>query len=186
MYALIEHASLDPDDGGHPFSHALTDALESGALRDAIIAQSLAEARALWAIREATAEFPLRLEPVNFDVSLPIGDIGRFADACRARFEQRWPGHVSYYFGHIGDSNLHVTVDGRSVPGVAHETIDGELYALLAPYGGSVSAEHGIGVLKRAFLPVSRSPAELAAMQAIKRALDPRAILNPGKLLPTP
>ncbi|CAM2139913.1 FAD-binding oxidoreductase [Pararobbsia alpina] len=184
MYALIEHAGLDPDDDGQAFSRVLTDALEAGALRDAVIAQSLSDARALWTIREATAEFPLRLEPVNFDVSLPIGEIGRFADACRARFKQCWPGQVSYYFGHIGDSNLHVTVDGRSVPGVSHEAIDRELYALLAPYGGSVSAEHGIGVLKRAFLPVSRTQAELQAMRAIKRALDPHGILNPGKLLP--
>ncbi|RKP58719.1 FAD-binding oxidoreductase [Pararobbsia silviterrae] len=184
MYALIEHAGLDPEDRGVAFSDVLMQALEAGALRDAVIAQSLAETRALWAIREATAEFPSRLEPVNFDVSLPIGAIGRFADACRARFEQCWPGQVSYYFGHIGDSNLHVTVDGRSVPGVPHDVIDRELYALLAPYAGSISAEHGIGVLKRDFLPVSRSAAELATMRAIKQALDPRGILNPGKLLP--
>ena len=184
MYALIEHASLDADDDGERFAATLMAAIEAGTVRDAVIAQSIAEARSLWAIREATAEFPTRMEPVNFDVSLPIGEIGRFVSLCEARFEQCWPGQVSYYFGHIGDSNLHVTVDARSVPGVSHETIDRELYALLKPYGGSVSAEHGIGVLKRAFLPVSRTPAELATMRAIKRALDPHDILNPGKLLP--
>lgn len=184
MYALIEHASLDPDDGGQRFADVLMQALEHGALRDAVIAQSLSDARALWAIREATAEFPIRLEPINFDVSLPIGAIGRFANACRARFEQCWPGQVSYYFGHIGDSNLHVTLDARSVPGISHDAVDRELYALLEPYRGSVSAEHGIGVLKRAYLRVSRSPAEIEAMRAIKLALDPNGILNPGKVLP--
>jgi FAD/FMN-containing dehydrogenase len=184
MYALLEHASFDADDDGERFALAMSEALEAGEIRDAVIAQSLGEARALWTIREATAEFPVRLDPVNFDVSLPIGAIGTFADACRARFEQCWPGQVSYFFGHIGDSNLHVTVDGHSVPGVTHEAIDRELYALLAPYGGSVSAEHGIGVLKRDFLHVSRSPAELATMRAIKRTLDPHGIMNPGKVFP--
>jgi FAD/FMN-containing dehydrogenase len=182
MYALVEQTSFDAADDGERFAQAMADALEEGAIRDAVIAQSLGEARALWTIREATAEFPARLDPVNFDVSLPIGAIGRFADACRARFEQCWPGQVSLYFGHIGDSNLHVTVDGRSVPGVTHEEIDRELYALLAPHHGSVSAEHGIGTLKRAFLRVSRSPAELATMRAIKHTLDPHGILNPGKV----
>ena len=182
MYALVEQTSFDAADDGERFAQAMADALEEGAIRDAVIAQSFGEARALWTIREATAEFPARLDPVNFDVSLPIGAIGRFADACRARFEQCWPGQVSLYFGHIGDSNLHVTVDGRSVPGVTHEEIDRELYTLLAPYHGSVSAEHGIGTLKRAFLPVSRSPAELATMRAIKHTLDPHGILNPGKV----
>jgi FAD/FMN-containing dehydrogenase len=182
MYALLEHASFDTDDDGERFAQAMSEALEAGQIRDAVIAQSIAETRALWTIREATAEFPLRLIPFNYDVSLPIGSIGVFADACRDRFEQCWPGQVSYFFGHIGDSNLHVTVDGHSVPGVTHEDVDRELYALLAPYGGSVSAEHGIGVLKRDFLPVSRSPAELATMRAIKRTLDPHGIMNPGKV----
>jgi FAD/FMN-containing dehydrogenase len=88
------------------------------------------------------------------------------------------------YFGHIGDSNLHVTVDARSIPGVPVEEVDRVLYTLVREYQGSISAEHGIGVLKRSFLGYSRSAAELACMHAIKNALDPHGILNPGKLLP--
>ncbi|KXU91892.1 FAD-linked oxidase [Caballeronia megalochromosomata] len=183
LYALIEHAGLDPEDDGEAFSAALAQALDAGLVRDAVLAQSVADARALWAVRECTAEFPSRMDPVNFDVSLPIGFIGRFVDACRAALDARWPSNRAYFFGHIGDSNLHVTVDGHSVPGVAHDDIYGFVYDMLASYGGSVSAEHGIGLLKRAYLPLTRSPEELAAMRAIKAALDPKGILNPGKVI---
>jgi FAD/FMN-containing dehydrogenase len=161
----------------------LADAFDSGAVRDAIVAQSVADARALWHIRECTAEFPARLDPINFDVSLPIGSIGQFVDECRTALDARWPSNRSYYFGHIGDSNLHVTVDGHSVPGVSHHEVYAFVYDMVVPYRGSVSAEHGIGLLKREFLPLSRSPEEIAAMTAIKRALDPNGILNPGKLI---
>jgi FAD/FMN-containing dehydrogenase len=185
LYALIEHTSFDAADDGERFAEALAEALDAGAIRDATIAQSVADARALWAIRECTAEFPVRLDPINFDISLPIGEIGRFADACRTRFTAEWPAHRSYFFGHIGDSNLHLTVDARSLPaGVTAQDVDAIVYGMLAPYRGSVSAEHGIGLLKREFLPVSRTAEELAAMAAIKRALDPNGILNPGKVLP--
>ena len=182
LYALIEHASFDAADGGERFAAALTEALDAHAVRDAVIAQSMADARALWAVRECTAEFPVKMDPINFDVSLPIGEIGTFVDRCRAALDRRWPGNQSYFFGHIGDSNLHLTVDGHSVPGVAHHAVYAFVYEMLGPLHGSVSAEHGIGSLKREFLPISRSREELAAMAAIKQALDPHGILNPGKL----
>jgi FAD/FMN-containing dehydrogenase len=182
LYALIEHASFDATDDGERFATALNEALEAHAIRDAVIAQSVADTRALWAVRECTAEFPVRLDPINFDVSLPIGKIGAFVDVCRAALDTKWPGNQSYFFGHIGDSNLHLTVDGHSVPGVEHHAVYAFVYDMLGPLHGSVSAEHGIGSLKREFLPISRSPEELAAMRAIKQALDPHGILNPGKL----
>ncbi|MCA8022644.1 FAD-binding oxidoreductase [Burkholderia metallica] len=184
LYALIEHTSLDRADCGERFSACLFELLESGVIKDAIVAQSDAEAQALWAIRECTAEFPTHLDPINFDVSLPTGTIGEFVDHCRAALNAQWPQHASYFFGHIGDSNLHLTVDGRSVPDVAHHDVYRLVYELLRPYRGSISAEHGIGLLKRNFLGVSRSPEELAVMAAIKTALDPNGILNPGKVLP--
>jgi FAD/FMN-containing dehydrogenase len=182
LYALIEHAGFDAADDGERFAAALTEALGAHAICDAVIAQSLADARALWAVRECTAEFPVRLDPINFDVSLPIGEIGTFVERCRAALDRRWPGNRSYFFGHIGDSNLHLTVDGHSVPGVEHHAVYAFVYEMLGPLHGSVSAEHGIGLLKREFLPISRSREELAAMAAIKQALDPHGILNPGKL----
>ena len=182
LYALIEHASFDAADDGERFAAALAEALDTQVIRDAVIAQSVADARALWAVRECTAEFPVRLDPINFDVSLPIGEIGTFVERCRAALDRQWPGIESYFFGHIGDSNLHLTVDGRSLPGVDHHAVYAFVYEMLGPLHGSVSAEHGIGLLKREFLPISRSPEELAAMAAIRQALDPHGILNPGKL----
>ena len=182
LYALIEHASFDAADDGERFAAALAEALDTQVIRDAVIAQSVADARALWAVRECTAEFPVRLDPINFDVSLPIGEIGTFVERCRAALDRQWPGNESYFFGHIGDSNLHLTVDGRSLPGIDHHAVYAFVYEMLGPLHGSVSAEHGIGLLKREFLPISRSPEELAAMAAIRQALDPHGILNPGKL----
>jgi FAD/FMN-containing dehydrogenase len=161
----------------------LNEALEAGRLRDVLMATSLSEAQSLWSIREATSEFVGRIEPINFDVSLPIAEIGHFVDVCRDAFEDSWPGCRGLYFGHIGDSNLHVTFDARSIPPGNGEAVDRLLYGLVRDFHGSISAEHGIGSLKRAYLGYSRSANEIACMRAIKQALDPRGILNPGKLL---
>ena len=110
-----------------------------------------------------------------------MAEIGRFADACRAAFDARWPGHHSLFFGHVGDSNLHITTDGRSIGGQEAQ-IEALVYEQVAAFGGSVSAEHGIGLHKKPYLSASRTPAEMAAMHAIKRALDPLHLLNPGKV----
>ncbi|AKJ67947.1 FAD-linked oxidase [Pandoraea thiooxydans] len=182
LYALVEQRGFAEQADAERFGAALSEALEAGWLSDAVLAQSGSEANALWAIRECTAEFPQRLAPINFDISLPIGKIGAFADECQRLFDAQWGPHLSLFFGHIGDSNLHVTVDGNTVPGVTHEAVDQLVYSLLRRYGGSVSAEHGIGLLKREFLPYSRTAEELACMRRIKQALDPNGILNPGKL----
>jgi len=181
LYVLIERAGF-ADDGGEPFAAALNELLEAGRLRDVVMAQSSTEARSLWSIREATGDFAGRIEPINFDVSLPIADIGRFVAACRAALERAWPGCRGLYFGHIGDSNLHVTIDAQSIAAGSAEAVDRLLYGLVRDYQGSISAEHGIGSLKRDFLGYSRSAGEIATMRAIKQALDPRGIMNPGKL----
>ncbi|MFX1765750.1 FAD-binding oxidoreductase [Paraburkholderia sp. A1RI-2L] len=183
LYALIEHTSY-ADDRHDSLAQTLANHLESGLLLDAIIAQSESQARSLWGIREATAEFPVKLTPINFDISIPIGDIGNFVDICRAKFKSRWPASRLFFFGHVGDSNLHVTVDGRSIPGVSPDAVESAVYDLVRAFHGSVSAEHGIGLHKRAFLGYTRSETELGCMRAIKHALDPNGILNPGKLFP--
>ena len=161
---------------------ALGETMEAGVALDAAIAQSHAQARAFWKIREATAELPARMSPpINFDVSLPLADIGRFADACRAQLDARWPGHHTVFFGHVGDGNLHLTTDAATVGG-DEAGVEALVYAEVARFAGSVSAEHGIGLHKKPSLGASRTPAELAAMRAIKQALDPLHLLNPGKV----
>ena len=160
----------------------LGEAMEAGLALDAAIAQSHAQARALWKIREATAVLPEHMHPpINFDVSLPLADIGRFADACRAALTARWPAHHTVFFGHVGDGNLHLTTDSRTVNG-EEAAVEALVYAQVAAFHGSVSAEHGIGLHKKPYLAMSRTPAELAAMRAIKQALDPLHLMNPGKV----
>jgi len=166
---------------------ALGEAMDQGVVLDAVVAQSQAQARSLWRIREATAEFPTHLLPINFDVSLPIDQIGDFAEQCVQALRARWPDQRTLRFGHLGDGNLHLTTDARSLganltPEQAAHEVEEMVYALLAQRGGSVSAEHGIGLHKKPYLQASRTPAELAAMRAIKLALDPLNLLNPGKI----
>ena len=179
LYVLLESAAPR-----ERLEQALEDAINAGEVVDAVLASSQTQARALWKIREATGEFPLRMTPLNFDVSLPIGQIGDFAELCRQRLEQRWPGNRSVYFGHIGDSNLHLTVDCDSLPQPAPVLeIEELVYTAIGELGGSVSAEHGIGLLKREFLHHSVSHEAHQAMQQLKDCYDPNGILNPGKIL---
>ena len=113
--------------------------------------------------------------------------IGEFAETCIEALSQRWPGQRSLRFGHLGDGNLHLTTDARSLDHAqsaeqASHEVQALVYELLARRGGSISAEHGIGLHKKPYLGVSRSAAELTAMRAIKQALDPLNLLNPGKV----
>lgn len=182
LLALVDLDGSDQDSLHAAVEAVLDEALQSGEVVDAVLAQSDGQARTLWKLREAPAEFPTRLHPpINFDVSLPQADIGRFAEACRATLDARWPGHHTLFFGHVGDSNLHVTTDGASI-GQQGEVLEELLYELVARFQGSVSAEHGIGLHKKAYLAISRTPQELATMRAIKQALDPLNLLNPGKI----
>jgi len=184
-YALLALIDLDgPDEAllQSALEDVLNQAMEAGLVLDAAIAQSQAQITSFWKIREATAELPTNMHPpVNFDMSLPMGEIGRFVERCRTALDARWPGHISIFFGHIGDSNLHVSTDASTVGGdvVGLEHL---VYDLVRDFDGSISAEHGIGLHKKPFLNRSRTPAELTAMRAIKAALDPLHLLNPGKI----
>jgi FAD/FMN-containing dehydrogenase len=160
----------------------LADCLSAELAADAIIARSTREAREIWSVREG---HPIEALPdlLNFDVSLPIGRIGDYAADCTAALLARWPGaHVSFY-GHVGDSNVHICVSTEYAPGEDMHEVDRIVYRALGRYHGSISAEHGIGTLKREHLHLSRSPEELALMRRLKQALDPRGILNPGKVI---
>lgn len=187
FYVLIDLQGNDPETDAALFEKMLEAAFEAELIEDAAIASSEKEAQAFWRMRDAPAEFPsVWPQLVSFDISMPIGVIGHYVDALRQSLDAAFPGCEYVHFGHIGDSNLHVCVH---VPGTTAETfpehaIKDCLYGLLRDYGGSVSAEHGIGQHKREYLPYSRSPEEIALMRTLKSALDPRGILNPGRVLP--
>ncbi|MFD1327246.1 FAD-binding oxidoreductase [Mycoplana ramosa] len=165
------------------FEGFLGGALEEGLIVDALIAQSEKDARNFWTVREAVTMDRLLPSLVNLDVSMPSGEIGRFAEACEAELLSRFPGaHVSFY-GHIGDSNLHIAFSLENASESDLHAVDEIVYALVQRFKGSISAEHGIGTLKRPYLGCSRSPEELEAMRRIKHTLDPKGILNPGKVI---
>jgi FAD/FMN-containing dehydrogenase len=172
---------VETEGGG--LESALEAAIEDGIIADALIAQSHADARRFWEVREGVLPEAQIGDIVNFDVSLPIAKMDNYVRACHAAIASALPATRSFFFGHVGDSNLHIMVQ---VPGYGdgdvHE-VDRIAYDLVRDAGGVISAEHGIGTLKRDWLGHSRSPAELAAMRAIKHALDPAGILNPGKVI---
>ena len=131
------------------------------------------------------SEFPVLWSPYRgYDISLPIGDMSRFVASLQSAFDKTFPTSEYAHFGHIGDSNLHVVVH---VPGSRDAfpaaAIDECVYAMVRSFGGSISAEHGIGLNKKKYLHYSRSEAEMALMRHIKLALDPKNILNPGKVI---
>lgn len=157
---------------------------EEGLIEDALIAQSEKEARRFWAVREGAAYDRLP-HLINFDVAISIGRLGDFAQACESALRARYPDAHIAFFGHMGDSNLHIAFSVGTSGETPLNAIDEITYGVVRDFDGSVSAEHGIGMLKRDFLHYSRTPEELALMRAIKRALDPHGILNPGKVLPS-
>ena len=191
LYVLLEARGADPDALEARFDAAMADALEGGLVVDAVLAQSERERAKVWRIREHI-EIALSHEPVfTYDVSLPIADMERYLEGVEAELSGRFPTLAFYAYGHLADGNLHVLVAplpiGEPVPegadvGAWRAASDAAVYGPLAALGGSVSAEHGIGLHKKAWLHASRTPEEIALMRRIKRAMDPAGLLNPGKI----
>ncbi|MDB5555866.1 MAG: FAD-linked oxidase [Rhizobium sp.] len=169
--------------GAESLEEFLGTMFEEGLISDALIAQSEKERERFWKVREGLALDALpRL--MNFDVSLPIGILDVFAGEVTAALETEFPGiHVSV-FGHVADSNIHLCISAGDIDDATEHRIDTVVYQHVRQHQGSISAEHGIGTLKRDYLPYSRSPEELELMRRIKTVLDPHWILNPGKVLP--
>ncbi|AOI77302.1 FAD-binding oxidoreductase [Burkholderia sp. NRF60-BP8] len=180
---LIECATSAPGgDARHALETALAEGFDAALVDDAVLASSERQARDLWTLREGLAIDALP-HLVNFDVSLPTGELGRFAERCEAALRARWPALTCLFFGHVGDGNVHIGVSPTGMTDAHADAIDDCVYAVVRDMGGSVSAEHGIGVLKRPYLAHTRSDAEIGLMRRLKAALDPRGILNPGKVL---
>ena len=184
-YVLLESSGADPERQAAAFEEFLADMLETHVIADAALATSESDAAAFWAIRDAPGEYP-RLIPgrVSFDVSFSIVDVGDAARRCEARLRERWPNATILIYGHLGDGNLHIVVQEPDWPPTTAPEVQKVVYGVTGEMGGSVSAEHGIGLKKLKVLALSRSPVELAAMRTVKSALDPLNLLNPGKLLP--
>jgi FAD/FMN-containing dehydrogenase len=175
-YLLVEvNGSADP-------SPELAAAVENAGstVRDAVVAADAAGRERLWRLRERLTE-SVNAEgiPHKLDVAVPIGRLGAYARAVREAIAGVAPTARTFLYGHVLDGNLHVNVLG---PAPDDEAVDAAVLELAIGMGGTVSAEHGIGVAKVPWLEADRGPADVAAMRAIKRALDPDGILNPGVL----
>jgi FAD/FMN-containing dehydrogenase len=183
-YVLVEGQGADPGLDTQRFDAAMESAFEQGLVADAAIAQSAADARGFWALRDDVEQVTHGGLPVVFDISLPIGEMDAYARRLEAQLpEAIGSDHRLFIFGHLGDGNLHVVVQVRPQDYVAaRPKIESVVYRGLEGFRGAVSAEHGIGMEKKHWLPVSRSEAEIALMRTLKQALDPRGTLNPGKI----
>jgi len=182
FYVLVESLGADAARDAERFEAALGKALEDGIAVDAAVAKSQAERDRMWALRDDVRQTGRYGPVVSFDVSLPIADMESYVDELRARMSERWPQSRLIVFGHLGDGNLHV-IASIGDPKARHDVED-LVYGALAARGGSISAEHGIGLQKLDYLALCRNPQELALMRALKTTLDPRNVLNPGKILP--
>lgn len=182
-YVLVEAMGTDPDGDPEDFQAFIELAAMEGVIEDAVIARSIKEIGEIWSVRDAAGELGRVLGPlVGFDISIPVGDIGRYLETCTERLRRRWSDIVVVSFGHAADSNIHL---GMNVPSLAEQPeheIEAIVYDCVSEFAGSISAEHGIGTHKLAYLDRSRNPAEIAVMKTIKAALDPKRLLNPGKV----
>ena len=184
-YALIEATGTDPDRDAALFAEVLGEALETGIASDAVIAASKAQRAAIWGIREDIEGLFTALAPhCTFDVSLPIAAMDGYVTDLTAAARARWGADTRVVvFGHLGDGNLHILVAPRPWSAEVPHAVEALVYEPLRALNGSISAEHGIGLEKRGWLDVSRTPEEIALMRTLKAALDPLGLLNPGKVL---
>lgn len=177
---LVEAMGANPEADDAQFEAALAGIFEQGLAADGAVAKSESEREAFWAIRGDVEWIVSRA--LNFDLSLRSADIGPYVEDVTTRVHADLPGARVVAFGHLGDNNVHVSVLADGARGRHTATIEQHVYESLRPYRGGMSAEHGIGLEKRAWLAISRSPEEIALMKALKRLMDPNDILNRGKV----
>ena len=181
-YILVEALGGDSQSDEERFLNVLTQAMEEGTIIDAVVAQNQGERNAMWAIRDDVGQVAQNWPIFAFDISVPLNNMESYLIALRAELDDRWQDNTCMVFGHLGDGNLHIIVGMGESSAEAKKAVEEVVYQGLPERGGSVSAEHGIGVQKKAYLGMSRNADEIALMQMMKTALDPKGILNPGKI----
>ena len=188
---LLENSDSENEQHARSQFEALLEAaMDSGCVRDAIVAESLSQARGLWHIRESITLAQVQ-EGLNIkhDISIPVSRIPDFVAETDALLAREVPGVRMVDFGHLGDGNLHYNVqapeggDGKAFLRDFEDKVNTLVFDQVKRFGGSISAEHGVGELKAGKLPHYKDPTALAMMRAVKKALDPKNILNPGRVL---
>lgn len=186
-FARDEASALPPEQFAED---VMAEAFERGLIRDAAISNSESQAEAFWKLRDSISEAERAEGPaMQHDISVPVADMARFIIEAGAAVEAQFPGTEVAAFGHMGDGNVHFHVaapkgsDPVRWPDAPGKQISGFVHDLVVAAGGSISAEHGIGQMKRDELARLSDPARLMALRAIKLAMDPKGIMNPGKLI---
>jgi FAD/FMN-containing dehydrogenase len=189
-YLLIEVSSPRSQDDAEATVEAIfAESMERGLVEDGVAAKSAAEAAELWRMREALSDLQKNLGgSIKHDVAVPLAAVpellARAADAATTLI----PGARPFPFGHIGDGNIHLNISqpegmDKAAYLARWDEMNAAIHAIVVDLGGTISAEHGIGTLKRTLLTQVKSPVEIALMRRIKTALDPNGIMNPGKVL---
>jgi FAD/FMN-containing dehydrogenase len=184
-YVLVEAMGGHQAEDSARFERVLTEALNAGEIADAVFAKSTAEREQMWSLRDDVSQLTRNAPIFTFDVGLRISEMEGYIADIREALSTKWPKMTLVVFGHLGDGNLHVIVGVGDGSREARHAVEQIVYTALRRRGGTVSAEHGIGLEKRSYLGWSRTTEEVALMRALKRALDPHGILNPGKILAT-
>jgi FAD/FMN-containing dehydrogenase len=194
LEAVLAHLpdARDPLGAAHPWT-VLAEFADSGSAadllarlenalegHDAVLAQSGEQARSLWRLRESIPE--AQFSNVKHDISVPISRIPEFLEIADGTLRRAFPDAQIFCFGHVGDGNLHYNI-GPAALVPQRDAVNRIVYEAVARLGGSISAEHGLGQLKREAIRRQKSPLELELMRALKTALDPRGLMNPGKVL---
>jgi FAD/FMN-containing dehydrogenase len=181
---LIEADMGEEPAGSEAFSTLLSDFYEQELIKDAVVAQSRADRNRFWGYRETPYEYGRYLpEEIRFDVSVPLDRMTEAVEHLRQEMPRQYPDAVWVVFGHVADSNIHINVAIKDMTNDTKKGVQNLVYDMVSGLGGSISAEHGIGRIKRPYLSRSRTEPELALMAKIKQTLDPEGILNPGRVL---
>lgn len=179
---LVEMSGRDAANDAQGFQAFIEAMFDEDVITDARIAQGQRDIDRFWAIRDASGELKQRFGPaINFDVSIAVSEIDAFARACCDRLMAEVADTRVLVFGHIADGNIHLACLDED--GSRKHQVEAIVYDMVARWGGSISAEHGIGLEKRAYLHCSRSADYIALMRLLKSALDPHGLLNPGKVV---
>ncbi len=182
-YVLVEMLGASQDVDEERFESALMKSVEDGLVADCVIAKSRKERDALWAMRDDVEQLFSHRPVFTFDISLPIRDMESYISEVKSSLSDAWPDHHCFVFGHLGDGNLHLVISTGTGGAETRRRVEEIVYGGLRHRSGSIAAEHGIGLEKRAYLSWCRSEQEINLMRTLKQALDPKGILNPGKIL---
>lgn len=185
FYVLMEILGQDAEKDKILFEEFLENCLANNLIVDTAIAQSQQELEWLWGIRENVEFiFSVRKPVFLFDVSLAISDMDAYIKKIKSNLQKIWPDVYFYAFGHMGDGNLHLFVSCSNDDRATRHEVENIVYQPLQKIGGSITGEHGIGLEKKPWLHLSRTSEEIQLMKTLKKTLDPKGILNPGKLFP--